>query len=211
MLALALALAPTLASWVGFGDVATKVVNVMKEMLGTDDPEHAHAAFEGLSADQRIALQVRLAEIATERERNQQQAAAAAMTAQLDEMRSQMNDIANARARDMEIRKSGGSNMRSNILAGYIMVGIIAVLVMLLLGPRLGLSEGGAIVSGFTIALGVLLNMLKDVVGFEFGSSRGSRDKDASVQTMAETAARAGAALNANTMGTFPPPSGASR
>ncbi len=195
MLALALALAPQLASWIGIGDVATKVTEVIKSVLGTDDPEQAEAAFQNLPADQRVALQVRLAEIATERERNQQQAAAAAQNAQLEEMRALIADVAGARNRDMEMRKAGLSNWRSNILAGYIMVGIIAVLAMMLVGPSLGLSEGGAIITGFSIALGVLLNMLKDVVGFEFGSSRGSRDKDDSIAAMAGTAARAAGAI----------------
>ena len=67
-----------------------------------------------------------------------------------------------------------GSNWRADTLAEGAMVGLIALILTLLFVP---LPDGPARDTLLLLA-GALVTIVKDVYTFEFGSSRGSKEKD---------------------------------
>lgn len=86
-------------------------------------------------------------------------------------------DVASARARDVEIRKaSGGENRRQDVMIAAAAIGLIACLAVLVFFRKDIPGEAVGIIS--TVA-GIFGACLKDAFAFEFGSSRGSKEKDA--------------------------------
>lgn len=180
LLPLALSLLPDLARYVAgdtAGAVATRAAEAVREVVGTDDPAAAAAALAdpAKAAD----LRLRLADLANERQRDEDEAKQRRLEALLA-------DVAGARARDLAMRQGGQRNVRADVMVALVLVGLATVLLVLW---RAGFSPGSA-VEGFLIACGgVFLGCFKDAFGFEFGSSRGSADK---TEIMARQAERAG-------------------
>ena len=85
-----------------------------------------------------------------------------------------LDDIHDARQRDIEIKKSGYKNTRADIMV--IVVGVALVVNIVLLWHNPNMPEG--IIAIFNMMIGALLKMLGDAYSFEFGSSRGSKEKD---------------------------------
>lgn len=137
------------------GRVAKKVSDLAMAVTGADSIEEAQSRME---ASPDIALQFR------------QQA----MDERLEYERMMYEDRANARERDVKMREAGYHNWRADFLA-FIVVAAIGGIVYLL-STTTDLSE--MVFSALNMALGALLKMLGDVFAFEFGSSRGSKDKD---------------------------------
>jgi hypothetical protein len=143
------------------GAVAERVVNIVQAATGTRDPAEAIAIAE---ADPKIATActTRLAEL------------------DLAETRAFLEDIADARARDVAITETGRKNWRGDILA-YLAVGaFISVIVSLMF---LEIPDGGAR-DLLLVMMGVLGAIVKNVYSFEFGSSRGSKDKDSALERL---------------------------
>lgn len=97
-------------------------------------------------------------------------------------------DLQNARARDLEVRKmTGGENRRANALLLAVVVLLVACLgAMVAIGvfvevetPHLATATGL-----LGTAAGFLLRGLSSALDFEFGSSRGSKDKSAEIAAM---------------------------
>lgn len=161
-LGLALAnVAPSLLRFFGAGEkpvaVAEKVVGIARAVTGAADGDAALAA---LQADPKLAQEFRLAVLAQDGELE----------------RLYLADRADARGRDIEVRRlNGGSNSRADVMVGGAVIGLIACLVVLVFFRAEIPGEVVGIVS--TIA-GIFGACLRDAFQFEFGSSRGSRDKD---------------------------------
>lgn len=140
-------------------EVAKNVVDTAKTVAGvkSDDPREILAALE--AKDERKAeLQAELARIE-----------------QLEAERV-IEDRVSARERDRALREAGGGNARATamlILSFLGLVGCVGSAVVL--APQLGNAEIGLL----TTVAGVLLKMLSDAFAFEFGSSRGSKNKEA--------------------------------
>ena len=83
-------------------------------------------------------------------------------------------DRADARARDIEMRRIGGANWRADILAIGAMIGLVALIWTLLF---VNIPHGPAR-DVLLMLSGALVTICKDVYQFEFGSSRGSKEKD---------------------------------
>ena len=83
-------------------------------------------------------------------------------------------DIAGARNRDLQLRTAGYTNNRADIMAGLAFFSL-CVMVWLINGDAGIKPEVLAIMN---MSIGALLKMLGDVFAFEFGSSRGSKEKD---------------------------------
>lgn len=138
------------------GDTAEKVIAVAREVTGKADPEAAVAA---IKADPALLLQFRTR--AHELDNDLQKAFLA--------------DRQDARQRDVTIRAAGGRNTRADLMvagAATVLISCLACLVLLkmeLTGEAVGIIS--------TIA-GIAGACLKDAFQFEFGSSRGSKDKD---------------------------------
>ena len=108
------------------------------------------------------------------------------IAAELD--RDYLKDRQDARQRDIEIKRSGGTNSRANWMIAGDVVGLLACLGAMIYTTWLGVQGvmGGAdtnpVIMALNGPLGMLTNQfavgLRDAHQFEFGSSRGSKDKD---------------------------------
>ena len=152
--------APQIIKWVTGSDkaeqAASAVVDIAKKVTGRDDGEQA---LEALKADPALVLQFRQSVIASE--------------ADLD--KAYLGDRANARSRDVALVQAGRYNWRADILAVLAVGGL--VLCVWFIARDSTLSERA--VNAIMFVAGVLAAAVRDVFSFEFGSSRGSRDKDA--------------------------------
>lgn len=167
------AIAPSVIKWIAgddAGKVAEKVAAVAGQVLGnTDDPR---TAFNALPPDKQAELRMALARIEADAEASRRQS-------ELDVLRTEIQDRMDARARDVALVKAGTGNLRSNIMvSGAFIVLIVCVGVVLAYGLKNWALTGEAIAIVSTVATGALA-CLKDAFGFEFGSSRSSKDKDA--------------------------------
>ena len=150
--------APELAGWIGgrkAGAVAQTAVDIAKQVTGVPD---AGQAASKLHADPDLAARYR-AELA-QREADLQAA--------------QLLDVQDARSRDVQLRRAGdGSNLRADLLA-YLAVGLLYILIITLFIRPLA---DGAARDALMILVGVVGTIVTQVYAFEFGSSRGSKDK----------------------------------
>jgi len=158
-LALGLAqIAPPLLRYFGAGEKSAKVteiaIDTAKYITGKRSPDDALTA---LQQSPELQLQYQEAIIASETK-----LAVAAF-----------EDRVSARERDVEFIKQGVRNTRADILA----YGSLAFLGLVMLGLFfLDIPDGSKEV--LFMLVGALIAIVKDTYGFEFGSSRGSKEKD---------------------------------
>ncbi|MBE3636679.1 hypothetical protein [Mangrovicoccus algicola] len=135
---------------------AEKVVDLATGLLGLPKSAGTEEIMERLAGDSLAAeqLQLSLAQI------------------EYEEYKAEIEDRASAR-RSQEARGSA----RGNWMLGGVTLGLLACLVAVATGR---ITETGALALITTIA-GALLKMLSDAFAFEFGSSRGSKEKDAQI------------------------------
>lgn len=143
------------------GDVAGKVIDIAKTVTGKTEPEEA---MQALKADPALAVQFKIAVMDND--------------AGLE--RAYLADRQDARARDVALVKAGRYNFRSDILAFLAVGGLIACVYFI--AKDAGLPERA--VNAIMFVAGVLASAVRDVYGFEFGSSRSSKDKDATIQNL---------------------------
>jgi hypothetical protein len=159
--------APIIARWLG-GDqaheVATKVVDIAQKVTGTLDPVEAIQRLQNntdmVSAFQKAVIQVE-AEIEL----------------------AVMKDRQDARLRDVALVNAGRSNVRADVMVIAAAVGL-----MLCLGSLACFSEAlpGEAIGIISTISGIFGACLKDAYTFEFGSSRGSKEKDDTVAALIE-------------------------
>lgn len=150
--------APIIARWLGgenAGQVADKVVGIAQVVTGAKSPEEALAKIQ---ADAKLASEFQIAVMANEKD--------------LEAL--YLADRQDARKRDVALIQAGQTNNRANWMIVGDVVGLIACLVVLTTMPDLPGEVRGIVstIAGF-FGLG-----LRDAHQFEFGSSRGSREKD---------------------------------
>lgn len=94
-------------------------------------------------------------------------------------------DLQNARARDLEVRRlGGGENRRADLLIVALVLLLVAGVAALIFVPDMAEEA-----KGLLVALGGgIAKSIYDVVAFEFGSSRGSKEKDAAITALARPA-----------------------
>jgi hypothetical protein len=156
---------PGLVRWIAgekAGDVANEVADIAERVTGTDD---ASAAAKAMRENPQLALEFR--KQADEIEQR--------------ELDAYMKDRRNARARDVAIRQSGQRNSRADLMVAGAGAILIACLVALVSYKADLPGEAVGIIS--TIA-GIAGACLKDAFSFEFGSSRGSKEKDGIMAAM---------------------------
>jgi hypothetical protein len=147
---------PSIVRWLGgdqAGDVAQQVVDTAQTVTG----KTGQAALDGIKADPAAQL-----------------AFQQAMAAQSEDLeKAYLADRASARSRDLGLVQAGRRNIRADILAYAAIGGLISLIWVLLVhsipeGPTRDI---------LLILSGALVAIVKDVYGFEFGSSRGSEVK----------------------------------
>lgn len=90
-----------------------------------------------------------------------------------------MEDRQSARQRDIAILEAGRSNRRADVMVVAAAFGLICCLMLLVFFKGTMPGEAVGIIS--TVA-GIFGSCLKDAYAFEFGSSRGSKNKDEQVR-----------------------------
>lgn len=163
--------APSILRFFGVGEkpvaVAEKVVAIAQTVTGAATPQEA---LDRLRQNAELAHQFNLAVLAADTELE----------------KAVLTDRASARTRDTEIRKiTGGTNRRADVMVIGAVIGLISCLAVLILFRKDVPGEAVGIIS--TIA-GIFGACLKDAYAFEFGSSRGSKDKDAILAAVSRSA-----------------------
>jgi hypothetical protein len=157
--------APQVIRWVTGSDraaeAAGKVVEIAQAVTGKPDGQEA---LQAIQADPALALQFREKVMANE--------------ADLD--KAYLADRQNARGRDVALAQAGRYNWRADVLALLAVGGL--VLCVYFIARDAGLPERA--VNAIMFVAGVLASAVRDVYGFEFGSSRSSRDKDKTIGDM---------------------------
>ena len=147
------------------GAVAGQVIDIAKTVTGKGEPDQAQAA---LQADPALALQFKAAVLASDTELE----------------KAYLADRQNARERDVKLAQAGHTNARANWMVVMDVIGLVACLAVLALFRQEIPSE----VVGLLTTISTLFGLcLRDAHQFEFGSSRGSREKD---QSLGDLAAR---------------------
>lgn len=99
---------------------------------------------------------------------------------ELEEMRIEAQDKGSARERDIEFIKRGMVNNRANFMffLAVVMVGLLVWIVW----KDQNINE---YVKGiFTLVLGRFLGYLDNIYSFEFGTTRGSKEKDETIKQL---------------------------
>ena len=163
---LALALAQFAPSLIKFftgsdkaADVAGKVIDIAKTVTGAPSGD---AALEVLKADPAKVLEFQQA----------------AMANDADLTRAFLADVQSARSRDIELHKAGFGNRRADVMVALDVLGLIACLLVLVLYRE---KLPGEVVGLLSAISGIFGACLRDAHQFEFGSSRSSQIKDATI------------------------------
>jgi hypothetical protein len=159
--------APVIARWLGSGQaetVAHHVVNIARRITGDDDPLNC---VRKLSENTDLVRQFQREIIKMEAE----------FELQL------VQDRQSARTRDLAIIQAGRRNLRADIMVISAAVGLVICLGCITLFAGRMPGEAVGIIS--TVA-GIFGACLKDTYAFEFGSSRGSKEKDSTVAALIE-------------------------
>lgn len=151
--------APQLVRWIT-GDeksakAAEKAVEIAKVVTGNHDGQQAAAA---IAANPELAIKFRQAVMGNETELE----------------KAHLADRQDARKRDAEFIKAGRKNHRADLLAVLAVGGLIVCVWIVAGNPALPAGAREAIM----FVAGVFASAVRDVYGFEFGSSRGSKEKD---------------------------------
>lgn len=170
-LALGLAnIAPSLLRFFGAGDkpvaIAEHAIAIARTVTGVADGD---AALAILQDDPERAAAYRLAVLAAD-----------------SEMESMyLADRQDARARDVALHQAGYRNTRADWMVLADAIGLIACLLVLTFFRK---DVPGEVVGLLSTIAGIFGICLRDAHQFEFGSSRGSKEKDALVATGARRA-----------------------
>lgn len=145
------------------GEVAEKVVGAAQALTGTSTPDEAATA---LRADPGLLLQYKKDMAAVE----------------LEAERLYLADRQDARGRDIELRKlAGGENRRADWMIAGDVAGLIVCVIAIfgLLAFKRDMQGFGELLVLLTTIANFFGLSLRDAHQFEFGSSRGSKEKDA--------------------------------
>ncbi len=153
---------PKIAKWLSGTKIETisnKIAEIAKEVTNSSSEKDA---IEKIKTDKNMYLLFEKALINSEREIEL----------------AVIKDKQDARSRDIAIINSGKRNRRADIMVVSAAMGLISCLVSICFYQKELPGEAVGIIS--TIA-GIFGACLKDAYNFEFGSSRGSKEKDQTV------------------------------
>ena len=135
-------------------DAAEKIVSVAQAVSGAGTPEDAVRAVIS-KPELQLEFQKML------------------MAERLEFAKLEVEDRKSARDRDKEFIKVGRWNFRADLM----ILGCVVALVFIV-NEIAGEEVKPEVLAIFNMAIGALLKMLGDAFAFEFGSSRGSKEKD---------------------------------
>lgn len=144
--------APVIAKLVGGNDsgaVAEKIVETAQSLTGAQDINQMRNTFRN-SPDTQMQFQ-----------------------REIDSL--MMQDRANARQRDSALFQAGRRNFRGDIMVLSALLGLLGCLAALTIFK---MSLSGEVIGIVSTIAGIFGSCLKDAYAFEFGSSRGSKEKE---------------------------------
>jgi len=142
--------------------VAQQVVNIAQTVTGEVSPDAALAAIQ---ADPQKAMEFQLA----------------VQAADNDLTRAYLADVQSARVRDVELARLGKRNVRADIMVALDVIGLLACLIVLCFFREKIPGEAIGLISTIAATFGLCL---RDAHQFEFGSSRSSQVKDATINSL---------------------------
>ncbi|MDR0942601.1 MAG: hypothetical protein LBM19_03250 [Holosporales bacterium] len=156
---------PRVAKWLSgtkVESISQKIVEIAKNVANTKDE---FKAIEKIKSDKNMYDLFQRALINSEREIEL----------------AIIKDKENARRRDIAIINAGKRNKRADVMVVSAAVGLIFCLVSIYLYRK---ELPGEVVGIISTIAGIFGSCLKDAYNFEFGSSRGSKEKDQTVASM---------------------------
>lgn len=150
--------APQIIKWVSGSDKAAEAAGKVIEIAQTVTGKHGTDAIDALRLDPELAVKFRDSVLARE--------------ADLD--KAYLVDRQSARDRDVALAQAGRYNWRADVLAVLAVGGLVVC--MWFIAKDSGMPERA--VNAIMFVAGVLAAAVRDVYSFEFGSSRGSKEKD---------------------------------
>jgi hypothetical protein len=157
--------APVIANWVGGNkaeNIANTIINIAKKVTKSDNSEEVL-----YKLDKNKELVYKFQQAIMEAEKEIELAI--------------LKDKENARNRDVAIINMGHRNKRADIMVVAAVIGLVICLAAITMYQDKLPGEAVGIIS--TIA-GIFGSCLKDAYNFEFGSSRGSKEKDITVASI---------------------------
>lgn len=142
-------------------DVAADVIGIAQKATGTATGADA---LDKLRADPTAVMNF--------------QAAMAAQQADLE--KAYLADTADARARDVELKKAGHTNHRANVLSGCAVLLVLFCLLVIVWKADMNEFAKG----GITLILGRALGWVEQIFSFEFGTTRASKTKDDTIKAL---------------------------
>jgi hypothetical protein len=150
--------------------IQAKGKEVVEETLGVKIPDNPSPEDIAKLRQAQFDHEERLIELSIEKARQE-----------LETFKEESKDRDSARVRDAEFIKRGTTNSRANLMF-FLAVCAVAGLVWIVWKDQ-GINE---YVKGiFTLVLGRFLGYLDNIYSFEFGTTRGSREKDETINKMA--------------------------
>lgn len=144
--------APVIAKLMGgndSGSVAEKIVETAQSLTGSSDINHMRNTFRS-SPEAQLQFQREIEKLG-------------------------MEDRSNARQRDAALFQSGRRNLRGDIMVLSALLGLLGCLAALTIFK---MSLSGEVIGIVSTIAGIFGSCLKDAYAFEFGSSRGSKEKE---------------------------------
>lgn len=141
--------------------VAGQVIDIAKTVTGKGTPE---AAVEVLRLDPALALQFETTVMANE----------------TDLVKAYLSDTQSARARDIELAKSGIRNHRANVLAAAALLLVLLCLMVVIWSTNADEFAKATI----SLILGRALGWVEQLFSFEFGTTRASKAKDDTISKL---------------------------
>lgn len=166
------ALAPTVASAL-LGPLAGAAISAIGGILGIDQATEStikEAITRGQLTPEQLA-QIKQLELKYQSEEKERGFRYAEL---------EFKDRDSARLRDAEFLKSGRTNYRADIMFVLAVFVICALVWAIWKDPNINEFIKGIV----TLVLGRFLGYLDNIYSFEFGTTRGSRDKDSTIDSM---------------------------
>jgi hypothetical protein len=180
------------------GTVAAAVTQTVSDVTKTADPA---AAMQTLQSDASAAaeLRARLAQIALDAQKAQNDAADQVRQAELATLQATLGDTRDARGGMVALAQAhSGIAWGAPVVSVVVTVGFFAILALLVLFNQAITAQAGAMVTQIlNISVGTLATGFATVVNFWLGSSQASQSKDAaSLQMQATHAAQIGSIID---------------
>lgn len=166
--------APLLGGLLG-GPVGAAAGQIAATFLGTDPTPEAVMKEISSNPDALVTLRKAEMEHKTALEGLRIKEKELEINAQLENRKIDKADVKDARGRDTQLRIAGHHNYRADIMLTLAFAGVL-VIIYLLFKHKTDLPTD--ILTIMNMVLGGLLKCIYDAFQFEFGSSRGSKEKD---------------------------------